>query len=362
MSRRRRQEPRPSRQRPEAHDDRALRRLAGGHLGDGRRRGTGRRRATAGGPPVTLRGLPGVRRLRRRRPSSARRAPRRADARPRPAGEEVGRSGSTVPAGGAWCASCSPSWPRRSSPSPCRHWCSATSSRPRPTPPATSERSPWRTASACWWSSSARPAPGRCSRWPRVLAGALVITAIIDLVDGQVPLLGETQHLPEVLSVLLVWLLAVPVTAAQLASGAPTSVRAAAHRHRRLRPPARRTRRLSRRTPVRRWLKAVGALRAVGRDPAVRPHRSRPPARSRAPPTWAASGLALEPQLVGALATGVERRRLAERGGDRRGQGVHVDLAGAAPAHHAVLVEQDEGRPRRHAVGRRRPRRSGCRP
>lgn len=43
-----------------------------------------------------------------------------------------------------------------------------------------------------------------------VLAGALVITAIIDLVDGQVPLLGEAQHVPEVLSVLLVWLLAVP--------------------------------------------------------------------------------------------------------------------------------------------------------
>jgi len=43
-----------------------------------------------------------------------------------------------------------------------------------------------------------------------VLAGALVITAIVDLVNGDVPLLGETQHLPEVLSVVLVWLLAVP--------------------------------------------------------------------------------------------------------------------------------------------------------
>lgn len=43
-----------------------------------------------------------------------------------------------------------------------------------------------------------------------VLAGALVITAIVDLVDGEVPLLGETQHLPEVLSVVLIWLLAVP--------------------------------------------------------------------------------------------------------------------------------------------------------
>jgi predicted anti-sigma-YlaC factor YlaD len=43
-----------------------------------------------------------------------------------------------------------------------------------------------------------------------VLAGALVITAVVDLVDGRVPLLGETQHLPEVLSVAFMWLLAVP--------------------------------------------------------------------------------------------------------------------------------------------------------
>ncbi len=43
-----------------------------------------------------------------------------------------------------------------------------------------------------------------------VLAGALVITAIVDLTDGRVPLVDEAQHLPEVLSVVLVWLLAVP--------------------------------------------------------------------------------------------------------------------------------------------------------
>jgi predicted anti-sigma-YlaC factor YlaD len=43
-----------------------------------------------------------------------------------------------------------------------------------------------------------------------VLAGALVITAIVDLVNGNVPLLGEALHLPEVLSVGLVWLLANP--------------------------------------------------------------------------------------------------------------------------------------------------------
>ena len=44
-----------------------------------------------------------------------------------------------------------------------------------------------------------------------VLAGALVITAIVDLANGRIPLVDEAQHLPEVLSVVLVWLLAVPV-------------------------------------------------------------------------------------------------------------------------------------------------------
>jgi predicted anti-sigma-YlaC factor YlaD len=43
-----------------------------------------------------------------------------------------------------------------------------------------------------------------------VLAGALFITAVIDLANGKVPLLGETGHLPELLSVILIWLLAVP--------------------------------------------------------------------------------------------------------------------------------------------------------
>jgi predicted anti-sigma-YlaC factor YlaD len=43
-----------------------------------------------------------------------------------------------------------------------------------------------------------------------VLAGALVITAVVDLATGHVPLIGETQHLPEVLSVVLVWLMTVP--------------------------------------------------------------------------------------------------------------------------------------------------------
>lgn len=43
-----------------------------------------------------------------------------------------------------------------------------------------------------------------------VLAGALLITAVVDLLEGNVPLLGEAVHIPEVISVVLVWLLATP--------------------------------------------------------------------------------------------------------------------------------------------------------
>lgn len=43
-----------------------------------------------------------------------------------------------------------------------------------------------------------------------VLAGALTITAVVDIAQGRVPLVGEAVHLPEIISVLLVWLLAVP--------------------------------------------------------------------------------------------------------------------------------------------------------
>ena len=43
-----------------------------------------------------------------------------------------------------------------------------------------------------------------------VLAGAILITAVVDLVEGRVPLVGEARHLPEIISVVLVWLLAVP--------------------------------------------------------------------------------------------------------------------------------------------------------
>jgi predicted anti-sigma-YlaC factor YlaD len=45
-----------------------------------------------------------------------------------------------------------------------------------------------------------------------VLAGALFITATIDLLNGRVPLLSEATHLPELISVLLLWLLANPRT------------------------------------------------------------------------------------------------------------------------------------------------------
>lgn len=44
-----------------------------------------------------------------------------------------------------------------------------------------------------------------------VLAAALFITAVVDLVQGNVPLVGEALHIPEIISVGLIWLLAVPV-------------------------------------------------------------------------------------------------------------------------------------------------------
>ena len=43
-----------------------------------------------------------------------------------------------------------------------------------------------------------------------VPAGALFVTAVVDLATGTVPFINETLHIPELLSVLLVWLLAVP--------------------------------------------------------------------------------------------------------------------------------------------------------
>ena len=43
-----------------------------------------------------------------------------------------------------------------------------------------------------------------------VLAGALVITSAVDLGQRRIPLVGEAAHLPEVVSVVLIWLIAVP--------------------------------------------------------------------------------------------------------------------------------------------------------
>jgi len=43
-----------------------------------------------------------------------------------------------------------------------------------------------------------------------VLAGAQVRGAIVDLATGRIPLVGEARHLPQVISVFLIWLLAVP--------------------------------------------------------------------------------------------------------------------------------------------------------
>lgn len=41
-----------------------------------------------------------------------------------------------------------------------------------------------------------------------ILAGALAITAVVDVSQGHVPLLGEATHLPEIVSVGLIWWLA----------------------------------------------------------------------------------------------------------------------------------------------------------
>jgi predicted anti-sigma-YlaC factor YlaD len=43
-----------------------------------------------------------------------------------------------------------------------------------------------------------------------VLAVALAVTAVVDVIDGQIPLSGEALHVPELISVLLIWLLAIP--------------------------------------------------------------------------------------------------------------------------------------------------------
>jgi len=43
-----------------------------------------------------------------------------------------------------------------------------------------------------------------------VLAGAQVLGAVVDLATGRIPLVGEIRHLPQIISVFLIWFLAVP--------------------------------------------------------------------------------------------------------------------------------------------------------
>lgn len=43
-----------------------------------------------------------------------------------------------------------------------------------------------------------------------VLAGALVLGAAVDLIHGRVPIIDESRHLPELVSVILLWLVATP--------------------------------------------------------------------------------------------------------------------------------------------------------
>lgn len=61
----------------------------------------------------------------------------------------------------------------------------------------------------------ARPARARTMlNVAMVLAGALVVTAVVDVAQGRVPLVNEAVHIPELFSVLFLWLLARPHIAA----------------------------------------------------------------------------------------------------------------------------------------------------
>lgn len=56
-----------------------------------------------------------------------------------------------------------------------------------------------------------RPARARAMLPVAVVLGlALVISAVVDLLRGDVPLVNEVQHVPEVISVAMLWLLAAP--------------------------------------------------------------------------------------------------------------------------------------------------------
>jgi predicted anti-sigma-YlaC factor YlaD len=55
-----------------------------------------------------------------------------------------------------------------------------------------------------------------------VLTGALVIGAVVDLVQGRVPIVDETRHLPELLSVVLLWLVAARGPRGRALAGRPS--------------------------------------------------------------------------------------------------------------------------------------------
>jgi len=58
-----------------------------------------------------------------------------------------------------------------------------------------------------------------------VLAVALTIGAVVDLIDGRIPLISEARHLPEVVSVGLLWLLGAPPGGRRLPGRRPVGFR-----------------------------------------------------------------------------------------------------------------------------------------
>ncbi len=59
----------------------------------------------------------------------------------------------------------------------------------------------------------------------QVLAGALLVGAVVDILNGNIPLTGESTHLPELASVALIWLLAIPAPRRKPAAGQTESLR-----------------------------------------------------------------------------------------------------------------------------------------
>jgi hypothetical protein len=51
-----------------------------------------------------------------------------------------------------------------------------------------------------------------------VLVGALAITGLVDVAQGRAPLVGEAVHIPELLSVLFLWILCRPVSRSRMPS------------------------------------------------------------------------------------------------------------------------------------------------